>query len=112
VLFWTVIAIASRTSGVQRKALAGHVLDKALTCKGDLNTVQALLLLVTWPLQVWDRYHACTVTRLAWYMMAMATDVGIHRAHHTHFRDGSAMPLPDRITRAITWVHCLIAYRK
>jgi hypothetical protein len=104
--------MASRTFGTQRKPLAGHVIDKALTSKGDLYTVQALILLVTWPLQVWDRDHACTITRLVWYMMAMATDSGIHRPEQTRLRDGTAMLHLDRVNRAIIWLNCLIAYRK
>lgn len=116
-LFWAILVVASRTwnrDTLLLGKLSKPVRDLALSSLAErgLDSVQAILLLLNWPV----RETLATDSRvpLAAGMIMMARRAGIHRpAHGQDFVRAKGPPAHSVVvSRSVLWVCCLIIYRK
>jgi len=116
-LFWAVIGVASRTwnrDALLLGKISEPLRDLALKSiyERRLDTVQALLLLLNWPVRETLAYESRVP--LAAAMIMMARRAGIHRpAHGQDFVRAKEPPTHGVVvSRTMLWVYCLILYRK
>jgi hypothetical protein len=117
-LFWAIVVVASRTwprDPFLFKTLSDTVRDAALMSihQRNVDVVQALVLLLTWPLR--EEIANDSTLPLAAAMIMMARRAGLHRpAFGNEFvraRKG-VLSQNDIISRTVLWAYCLISYRK
>ncbi|KAJ5157887.1 uncharacterized protein N7482_008987 [Penicillium canariense] len=119
-LFWTVIGVACRSysrNPTLLTALARSVLEmaflSALSASPPWHTIQALLLLLTWPFPKGD--HPDVTFPLSGILLHISMQNGLHIPMSSHEFSRVKIPAPseaDLLRRSELWAHTVIMYQR
>lgn len=119
-LFWAVIAVSCRAyprNPTLLMALARSVIEmallSALSTTPPWQTIQALLLLLTWPFPKGD--HPDTTFPLSGLLLHIAMQNGLHIPMSSHEFSRVKTPVPseaDLLRRSELWAYSIIVYQR
>ena len=120
-LFWAIIGVGCRTyaeNPTLLTALAAGIIDKALLSVGSTlipwQTIQGLLLLLTWPFPK-DPSRPDLTFILSGLLLHIAMQHGLHIPMSSHEFSKIELPTPsetDMVRRSELWAHCVITYQR
>ncbi|PLB38867.1 fungal specific transcription factor domain-containing protein [Aspergillus candidus] len=120
-LFWAIIGVGCRTyakNPTLLTALAAGIIDKALLSVGSTlipwQTIQGLLLLLTWPFPK-DPARPDLTFILSGLLLHIAMQHGLHIPMSSHEFSKIKLPTPsetDMVRRSELWAHCVITYQR
>lgn len=119
-LFWSVIGVACRAyprNPTLLMALARSVIEmaflSAVSASPPWHTIQALLLLLTWPFPKGD--HPDVTFPMSGMLLHIAMQNGLHIPMSSHEFSRVKIPVPseaDLLRRSELWAHSVIVYQR